>query len=191
MKNIGFKNCHSLRYSRGVCCTIPTSTWWRYLVYCEDSRRIFRSSRNVDRVGNVKSRSWKSHVSNSIFYFNKAALHLNGLGYVCDASPSNQALKIGHVIHSEYVNYNDTQQKFCLDNVISCESFEDVTTHFLQQHQYFRRGKHKIPEFTAASNLFVAAVSNSNWLQSQMRTHKVTRGPDYDADATLLVLDPH
>jgi len=34
-------------------------------------------------------------------------------------------------------------------------------------------------------------VSNSNCSKGQMRTYKVTRGPHYDADETLLVQEPY
>jgi len=37
--------------------------------------------------------------------------------------------------------------------------------------------------------LFKSGVSNSNFSEGQMRSYKVTRGPHYDADATVVASD--
>jgi len=42
-----------------------------------------------------------------------------------------------------------------------------------------------------SSTSFRSGVSNSNCSVGQIRTYKVTRGPHYDADATMAVPQPY
>jgi len=41
------------------------------------------------------------------------------------------------------------------------------------------------------SNPYKAGVSNSSCSEGQIRSYKVTRGPHYDADATMAVPQPY
>jgi len=55
-------------------------------------------------------------------------------------------------------------------------------------------GKSKFPLLKTGRELpntpSTAGVSNSNCAEGQMKTYKVTRGPHYDADSTMALLEP-